>query len=703
MEKKTIAVTGMMCAGCAANVEKRLQRLDGVMSAKVNLAAATVLVEYDKRVVTPEDMKTALEKIGYGMIIDNAEELAEAQRRERRGRLRRLTLSWLFAALTMSVSMGWISTGNQDVSNQTMLIIALLNIVYCGRSFYVNAWKQAIHSTAGMDLLVAMSTAVSFVFSVFITFSGDSAFWGDHDTGCNTYFDASVMIITFVLTGKTIEARAKDGTATAIKELMGMAPKTARRLTVGNGKTAIQEVPIGEIKPGDLIAVSAGEKIAVDGRAEWREGIANIPALKDEEAAVVEHASYALIEGKHSANAPAALAPTDEKQTAGRRGNSPVDGHLEGRPVAFVDESMITGEPVAAVKHTGDKVFAGTIVRNGTLIFRAEEVGSQTVLANIIRMVQEAQGSKAPVQRIADRVAAVFVPAVIGLSALTFILWWAIGGNGLLPRAILAAVSVLVIACPCAMGLATPTAITVGIGKAARQNILVKDAAAIENMRRVDAIVIDKTGTLTIPSTAAVIPDSGRDGCPLEQRETLKPHAADAISAIRELGIDVYLMSGDNDEAVEYWASKAGISQWQARVMPQDKENKVRELQHGGRCVAMVGDGINDTQALAAADVSIAMSQGTDIAMQVAQVTLIGTDLRRIPQAVKLSRMTVATIRQNLFWAFIYNIICIPLAAGVPFALGFQWQITPMWASALMALSSVSVVLNSLRLKFRKV
>ena len=701
MEKKTIAVTGMMCAGCAANVEKRLRRLDGVASARVNLAAATVLVEYDKRIVTPDDMKTALEKIGYGMVIDNAEELAEARRRERRGRLRRLSLSWLFAVLTMAVSMGWISTGSEAVANQTMLIIALLNIVYCGRSFYVNAWKQAVHGTAGMDLLVAMSTAVSFVFSVFITFFGDNGFWESHGAGCHTYFDASVMIITFVLTGKTLEARAKDGTASAIKELMGMSPKTARRLTVGNGKASVREVPIGDIKPGDLVAVGAGEKIAVDGRAEWHEEAAGSLPLKDEQTAVVEHASYALIEKKQSADTSASSASDEGERRLDGSVGSPADYLRKDEPAVFVDESMITGEPVAAIKHTGDKVFAGTIVRSGTLVFRAEEVGSRTVLANIIRMVQEAQGSKAPVQRIADRVAAVFVPVVIGLAALTFVLWWIIGGNGLLPRAILAAVSVLVIACPCAMGLATPTAITVGMGKAARQNILIKDATALENMRRVDALVIDKTGTLTIPS-AAIIPDGERGGCPLERRETLKPHAVAAISDIKELGIDVYMMSGDYDEAVEYWATKAGISHWQARVMPQDKEDKVRELQRAGRCVAMVGDGINDTQALAAADVSIAMAQGTDIAMHVAQVTLIGTDLRRIPQAVKLSRMTVATIRQNLFWAFIYNVICIPLAAGVPFALGFQWQITPMWASALMALSSVSVVLNSLRLKFRK-
>ena len=650
MEKKTIAVTGMMCAGCAANVERRLKGLKGVADARVNLSAATVLVEYDKRVVTPEEMKTAVEKIGYGMIIDNAEELEEARRRSRRAMRRRVTLSWLFAILTMSISMGWISIGSDAVANQTMLILALLNIVYCGRNFYINAWKQAIHGTAGMDLLVTMSTAVSFLFSVFITFGADSGIVNSHDIGCNTYFDASVMIITFVLTGKMIEAKAKDGTASAIRELMGMAPKTARKLAFDNGKKVVSEVPIGDIQPGDIIETRAGEKIAVDG----------------------------------SAFTPQQTADTATASTAS------------------VDESMITGEPVAAPKHPGDKVFAGTIVRDGTLIYRAEEVGSHTVLANIIRMVQEAQGSKAPVQRIADRVAAVFVPVVMALAVLTFVVWWLIGGSEQLPRAIIAAVSVLVIACPCAMGLATPTALTVGIGRAARQNILIKDATALENMGNTTALVIDKTGTLTTPSASATA-NNVTDDSSYEQRETLKPHAAEAISDIQAMGIDVYMMSGDNAGAAEYWASKAGISHWQARVMPQDKENKVRELQQQGLRVAMVGDGINDTQALAAADVSIAMAKGTDIAMDIAQVTLVGTDLRRIPQAIRLSQMTVTTIRHNLFWAFIYNIICIPMAAGLPVALGFNWQLTPMWASALMALSSVSVVLNSLTLKFHKI
>ena len=358
---------------------------------------------------------------------------------------------------------------------------------------------------------------------------------------------------------------------------------------------------------------------------------------------------------------------------------------------------MITGEPTPVLKRPGDKVFAGTMVKQGKLRFRAEEVGTGTMLAQIIKMVQEAQGSKAPVQRVVDKIALVFVPVVLCLSVLTFILWYAIGGETQLPHAILSAVSVLVIACPCALGLATPTALMVGIGKAARKNILIKDATALENIRKVDALVIDKTGTLTVPNKN--IDFTQADNLSLDERETLKPHAREAMETLQKEGVEVYMMSGDKDEAARYWAEKAGIRHYRSKVLPQDKEDMVKKLQAEGHHVAMVGDGINDTQALAAADVSIAMGKGTDIAMDVAQVTLMGTDLRRIPDAVKLSRSTVSMIKQNLFWAFIYNVICIPLAAGLPFLFGAHWQITPMWASALMAFSSISVVLNSLRLK----
>lgn len=633
MEKKTIAVIGMACAGCAANVERRLNELNGISSAAVNFAARTALVEYDPKVITPQMMKEEIIKAGYDLVIDEDESVAAIERHAYSQLIRRMAASWVFAALTMGISMRWMNVGSTSAANQTMLIIALVNIAYCGRVFYVNAWRQLMHKTANMDTLVAMSTLISFLFSVFNTFWGDS-FWGSRGIENHTYYDASVMIITFVLTGRVLEERAKSSTASAIRALMGMAPKTAHLI---NGDS-IDEVPIAALGSGDIIEVRAGEKVPVDGSI-----------------------------------------------TTGE---------------TYIDESMITGEPTPAQRSEGDKVFAGTILKQGTIRFRAEATGDKTMLAQIIRMVQEAQGSKAPVQRVADKIARVFVPAVLCLSLITFILWYAVGGDSQLPRAVLSAVSVLVIACPCALGLATPTALMVGIGRAARNNILIKDATALENMRRIDAIVIDKTGTLTIPNKD--VDFTKADSLTLEQRETLKPGAREAMQMLHDEGVEVYMMSGDKEEAAKYWADKAGITHWKSRVMPQDKEDMVRKLQSEGHHVAMVGDGINDTQALAAADVSIAMGKGTDIAIDVAQVTLMGTDLRRLADAIKLSRQTVGMIHQNLFWAFIYNVVCIPLAAGLPYLFGAHWQITPMWASALMAFSSISVVMNSLRLKFMK-
>ena len=632
MEKKTIAVTGMACAGCAANVERRLNQLKGVESASVNFAARTALVDYDPKVITPKMMKEEIVKAGYDLVIDEDESVEKIEKTAYRRLVKRMITSWVIALLTMGISMGWLEIGGKNAANQVMLILALLNIVYCGSQFYVIAWKQLCHGTANMDTLVAMSTAISFAFSVFNTFWGDT-FWGERGIDNHTYYDASVMIITFVLTGRTLEERAKKSTASAIRALMGLAPKTARLVSGDN--TA--EVPIATLEKGDIIEIRQGDKVPVDGTV-----------------------------------------------TAGE---------------AYIDESMITGEPTPVLKTTGDKVFAGTIVKQSSLRFRAEKVGSATMLAQIIKMVQEAQGSKAPVQRVVDKIALIFVPTVLGLSVLTFVLWVTLGGEAMLPRAILSAVSVLVIACPCALGLATPTALMVGIGKAARNNILIKDATALEEIRKVDALVIDKTGTLTIPNKD--IDFTKAADLRLEERETLKPHAREAMEALQQEGIEVYMISGDKDEAASYWAKKAGIKHWRSQVMPQDKEDLVRSLQAEGHHVAMVGDGINDTQALAAADVSIAMGKGTDIAMDVAQVTLMGTDLRRIPDAIKLSRDTVGMIKQNLFWAFIYNVVCIPLAAGLPYLFGAHWQITPMWASALMAFSSISVVLNSLRLKLK--
>lgn len=632
MEKKTIAVTGMACAGCAVNVERRLGQMDGVAKASVNFAARTALVEYDPQVTSPQAMKEEIRKAGYDLVIDEGESLEAIERTAFRRLKRQAAASWVLAALVMCVSMGWLNVGNKDAANQVMLLLAALNLVYCGRRFYTSAWRQTVHGTANMDTLVAMSTAVSFAFSVFNTFWGDG-FWASRGLDNHTYYDASVMIITFVLTGRVLEERAKHGTAAAIRSLMGLQPKTAR--LVSGGETV--DVPISTLEKGDIIEVRPGDKVPVDGTAAGGE--------------------------------------------------------------AYIDESMITGEPVPVRKSAGGKVFAGTIVKSGTLRFRAEEVGAGTMLARMIKTVQEAQGSKAPVQRVVDKIAQVFVPVVLCLSLLTFVLWYALGGTEQLPHAVMSAVSVLVIACPCALGLATPTALMVGIGRAAKNNILIKDATALEEMCRVDALVIDKTGTLTIPNKD--VDFTKADSLSLEERETLKPYAREAMQALQEEGVEVYMMSGDKDEAARYWAEKAGIRHYRSKVMPQDKEDMVRRLQSEGRHVAMVGDGINDTQALAAADVSIAMGKGTDVAMDVAQVTLMGTDLRRLPDAVRLSRATVGMIKQNLFWAFIYNVVCIPLAAGLPYAFGLDWQISPMLASALMAFSSVSVVANSLRLYWK--
>ena len=640
METKTIPVVGMACASCSAHVEKKLNSLEGVRSAAVSLPGRSALVEYDPSKISLEQMKAEINGIGYDLIIDEEASVSEIENREYTILKRKTILSWIFSLLVMSISMGWIHLGNRDIANQTSMLISLVNLFVCGWVFYRNAWKQLTHVTANMDTLVALSTGISFLFSTFNTFWGD-AVWTPQGIEWHTYFDASVMIITFVLTGRLLEEKARKSTASSIRELMGLAPKTAHLVREGK----IEEVPLATIEVGDVLEVKAGEKIPVDGD-------------------VCQAESFMTVDG------------------------------------AYVDESMITGEPNPALKKMGAKVLAGTILAQGKLRFLAKQIGEDTALAHIIKMVQQAQGSKAPVQRAVDKVALVFVPTVAAIALLTFILWWAIGGNDELPHAILSAVAVLVIACPCALGLATPTALMVGIGKAAKKNILIKDATALENIRNINAMVMDKTGTLTIPNQQIDFTKS--DQLPLEERETLKPHAQQAIQELKEQGVDVYLMSGDKDDAVRYWADKAGIGHYQSKVLPQDKENLVRTLQQEGKKVAMVGDGINDTQALALADVSIAMAKGTDVAMDVAQVTLMGDDLRRIPEAITLSRKTVTMIKENLFWAFIYNLVCIPLAAGALHVFGIDFQITPTWASALMAFSSVSVVLNSLRLKFVK-
>lgn len=638
--KQTIPVIGMACSSCSANIEKKLNTLKGVNSASVSLPGRSALIDFDPQVISLEKMKAEINALGYDLVIDKETSVDEIEKREYVLLKRKTVLSWLFSIAVMCVSMRWIDLGSRDITNQVALLIALANMLYCGRQFYVSSFRQLRHGSANMDTLVALSTGIAFLFSAFNTFWGD-AVWASRGVVWHTYFDASVMIITFVLTGRLLEEKAKDGTASSIRQMMGMAPKTAH--IVDGDK--IEEVPLSTIEVGDVLEVRPGEKVPVDGEVIWAESFMTADA-------------------------------------------------------AYVDESMITGEPTPAEKKKGSKVLAGTIPSQGKFRMRARQVGENTALAHIIKMVQEAQGSKAPVQRIVDKAALVFVPVVACIALATFLLWWLIGGNSALPQAIMSAVAVLVIACPCAMGLATPTALMVGIGKAAQKQILIKDAAALESLRKVDVLVTDKTGTLTIPNKD--IDFTKADNLPFEERETLKPNAREAMDELQKKGIEVYMMSGDKDEAARYWAEKAGIKHYHSKVLPQDKENLVRQLQAEGKRVAMVGDGINDTQALALADVSIAIGKGTDVAMDVAQVTLMGDDLSAIPEAIQLSRNTVRMIWENLFWAFIYNIVCIPLAAGLLYAFGIDWQITPSLASALMAFSSVSVVLNSLRLRWMK-
>ena len=630
--KQTIPVVGMACASCSSNVERKLNSLPGINSASVSLAGRSALVDYDPEKISLETMKKEINNIGYDLVIVKDRSVEEIQKREYKLLTRKTILSWLLSIAGMCVNMHWISVGSLSVTNQVALLIALANMVFCGKDFYINTLKQLRHGSSNMDTLVALSTSITFVFSTY------NVFWGDLTL---TYFDSCGMIITFVLTGRMLEEKAKDGTATSIRQLMGMAPKTAHIVEGGE----VSEVPISTIDVGDILEVRPGEKVPVDGE-------------------VISAESF--------------MTPD----------------------AAYVDESMITGEPTPEEKRKGSKVLAGTIPSQGKFRMRARQVGENTALAHIIRMVQEAEGSKAPVQRIVDKAVRVFVPIVGALAVITFALWIVLGGTAMLPKAIISAVTVLVIACPCAMGLATPTALMVGIGKAADKHILIKDATALERLRKVDVLVTDKTGTLTIPNKD--VDFTKADSLPLEDREKLKPNAREAMEALQKDGVDVWMMSGDKEEAAKYWADKAGIGHYKAKCVPTDKEDLVRKLKSEGKTVAMIGDGINDTQALALSDVSIAIGTGTDVAMDVAQVTLMTDDLSALPYSVKLSRKTVRMIWENLFWAFIYNIICIPIAGGILYLFYDKppIELTPMWGSALMAFSSVSVVLNSLRLKF---
>lgn len=734
-KKKIYPVLDMHCASCANNVESTVNAQAGVINGSVNLATNTLTVEFESDKVTPESIRAAVQAAGYDLIIEeeNRNERQEEEQKKHYRRLKQHTIgAWIFSIPMLLVSMVFMD--DIPYAHEIMLLLSLPVILIFGRSFYVNAWKQAKLGRSNMDTLVALSTSIAFLFSLFNTFYPE--FWTSRGLQPHVYYEAATVIIAFVLLGKLMEERAKGNTSSAIKKLMGLQSKTAR-IVREEGKE--EEILISLLQVNDKISVRPGEKIPVDG---------------------------ILFEG-----------------------------------TSFVDESMITGEPIPAEKKAGDEVLAGTINQKGSFVMVAKKVGETTVLAQIIRMVQEAQGSKAPVQRIVDKVTGVFVPVVLGISILTFVLWMLIGGMDYFSYAMLSAVSVLVIACPCALGLATPTALMVGIGKGANYHILIKDAVALEQMRKVNTVVLDKTGTLTeghptvsdwlwvkpeereykgillaaelksehplataivdalegegvqppsvlsfesltgkgitvvynevtywvgsynlMDSIGATLNDAMKSALEKYQEDAksvvffgkekellamitisdkVKPTSVEAIKVLRNMGIDVCMLTGDSKKTAGAVAHKLGITTFMAEALPNDKETFVKKLQDEGKMVAMVGDGINDSQALARADVSIAMGKGTDIAMDVAMVTLITSDLLLLPKAFNLSRHTVRLIRQNLFWAFIYNLIGIPIAAGLLFPFN-GLLLNPMLASAAMAFSSVSVVLNSLSLNWKK-
>ena len=726
--KKTLPVLEMSCAACAVSVESTLKHTAGVYDAAVNFATQTVLVDYDTSVTNLPALQQAVQQAGYDLVIEADEEEGRRQAEEARQQQVTDLKKRLLGAVTLSLPIAILGMFFMDLPyvNYIMLALATPVLFVFGRHFFVNAWKQARHGSANMDTLVALSTGIAYLFSTFNTFF--SEFWHRRGLHPHVYFEAATVIVAFILLGKWLEENAKSNTTSALKKLMGLQPKTVR--VIQNSQE--QELPLAQVQLGMTILVRPGEQIAVDGR---------------------------LSEGS-----------------------------------SFVDESLISGEPIPVEKHTGDQVFAGTINQKGSFQFVAEQVGAKTVLAQIIRRVQEAQGSKAPVQQLVDKIAAVFVPAVVSIALLTLVIWLVAGGQNSLAQGLMSMVTVLVIACPCALGLATPTAIMVGIGKGADLNMLIKDAESLERGYKVNTVVLDKTGTITQskptltdqiwlngdnqlqsvfralesqsehPLAEAIV--KGLAGKPitikdfnsltgrgvqgivdnvlyiagnerliqeqgLEMPELLKTAAerlryeaktvvffanqqtalavagiADpikesskaAIAALHQQGIEVWMLTGDNEQTAAAVARQVGIEHYRAGVLPDDKEQIIQQLQQQGKVVAMVGDGINDSQALARADVSMAMGKGSDIAMDVAHITLITSDLTLVPKALNLSRRTVQTIRQNLFWAFIYNLIGIPLAAGVLYP-AFGFLLNPMIAGAAMALSSVSVVVNSLRLR----
>lgn len=734
--KKTFPVTGMSCASCAASVESMLKAQPGVINAGVNYANSTANVEYVPGLAHAEDFKKTIQSIGYDLVIDESDEAAESleqlQVQHAKSLRTKTILSLLFSVPLVTIGMFFM---DMPYANFIMWALATPVVLIFGRQFFINAWKQAKHRSANMDTLVAISTGIAYLFSVFNTVYPQ--FWHERGLHAHVYFEAAAVVIAFILLGKMLEERAKSNTSSAIKKLIGLQPKTVTIIHHGGHQ---MEIPVSQVKVGDTLLVKPGEKIAVDG--------------------VVSN------------------------------GNS------------YIDESMLSGEPVPVKKEIGAKVFSGTINQKGSLQFKAEKVGGDTVLAHIIKAVQEAQGSKAPVQKLVDKIAGIFVPVVIAISILSLIAWAIFGGDNAFTQGLLAMVTVLVIACPCALGLATPTAIMVGVGKGAENGILIKDAESLERAYKLDSIILDKTGTITEgkpevfdiawkdgaePSglssilyslelqsehplaeavtryfeklgvamvdidnfesvtgkgitgmyrgnhyhvaSAKAIAEHGvkiSDALQAKAQEWLKEAAtviwftdhtqalaalaiadkiksgsAEAIKRLQAMGITPYMLTGDNPQTAKAVAAKIGISEFKAETLPEDKAAFIKTLQGQGHVVAMVGDGINDSQALAQADISIAMGKGTDIAMDVARMTLISSDLMSIPKAITLSRQTVRVIRQNLFWAFIYNLIGIPIAAGLLYPVN-GFLLNPMLAGAAMALSSVSVVSNSLRLKWSK-
>ncbi|MEE1944532.1 heavy metal translocating P-type ATPase [Pedobacter sp. KR3-3] len=731
--KHAFPVLGMTCASCAGSVESMAKHQPGVVSASVNFATGNLSVEYLPNMTDASKLQQAVQAIGYDLLVTDEstqQETLEAIHEEKFKALKTKTL-WA-VLLSLPVVVIGMFLMDMPYANQIMWAFSTPVVLWLGKDFFVNAWKQAKHRSANMDTLVALSTGIAYLFSVFNMLFAD--FWHQRGLHAHVYFEAASVIIAFILLGKLLEEKAKGNTSSAIKKLIGLQPKT---VTVIQSDGTELQTPIESITTGDMILVKPGEKIAVDGM-------------------VVSGSSY-------------------------------------------VDESMLSGEPVPVLKEEHEKVFAGTINQKGSFRFKAVKVGKDTMLAQIIKMVQDAQGSKAPVQKLVDKIAGIFVPVVMGIAVLTFILWLSLGGDNGLVQGLLAAVTVLVIACPCALGLATPTAIMVGVGKGAENGILIKDAESLELAKKVNAIVLDKTGTITegkpvvtavkwlnnnqyaqdvlfsiekqsehplaeavvkhLEATAKSLSLSSFDSITgkgakaaynnetywvgnkklltannisiadelqqeadkwgLESRtviwfadgskalaviaisDKIKETSVAAIKQMQAMGIDLYMLTGDNEATAKAIAEQTGIGHYKAEVLPQHKADFVKELQQRGKVVAMVGDGINDSTALATADVSIAMGKGSDIAMDVAKMTIISSDLTKIPQAITLSKQTVATIKQNLFWAFIYNLIGIPIAAGILYPIN-GFLLNPMIAGAAMALSSVSVVGNSLRLKWKK-